>query len=739
MTTTSLLALIWRPFFPVIPTLTGIGVLLGLVVFVSVRCFRQYPALSVLTGLLRAVLVVTGGLLLLGPSAIDPEVTGLDKPILAVLLDTSASMQTRDAEGMSRFDFAVDRWLTPSRLASLRNDYTVELNGFDEAVRAISDETLRLSSERTASAGITNLAESVGSTVSKLTHAAGSAVLLISDGRDTQSQPMHPVGQLAGSASIPIYTVALGGPTLARDVALMAVPTQPYLFAGESGTIAVRIAQSNADHSQTRLHIQEGETQQTFPVAFNGESSVMIQVPIMQDHPGHYEYRIWADPIPGEIERSNNAQPVFMEVTAKRLCVLILEGQPYWDTKFLAQSLRKDNRIELTQITQVTNDSRETLISQEGAETGVPSSLEELAHYDVIILGKGIENILDLSTASLLQKYVSERGGRLVFSRGRAYNPDTSIGQDFAQALSVVEPVVFGEGSLHNQKILPEPAGLLHPSLHSGDFPPELLQLPVIQKEKAATNVLARTSASGAIGNRNAGQPAIVTMPYNRGVVLAILGEGLWKWGMRSGRADHSDSPFDRFWSDMTRWLALDSDYHPGKPVSLRLSRRSVGVGETVNVDLASRVAFDQLDARVYAEGPGGEQVELSPKPIAGQATRHRVTLNPDAPGEYRVVVQTPLALGQPIETRFYCYDVDIERLQNAADRQAMRLLSERSDGRCLNPDNPDELTRLLKSHRASIRVPPRPYYLWDRDWVLAMVLCWAGGEWIIRRKAGLL
>jgi len=739
MTTTPLLALIWRPFFPVVPTLTFVAVLLGLVVFVCVRCFGHQPGLSILTGIMRTVFVVAGGVLLLGPSTVGPEESGTEKPRLTVLLDTSASMQTMDADGMSRFRFATERWLGPSRLASLRSDYVVELSAFDETVRAISEETLRLPANRAASAGVTNLAESVGGAVSKLGNIDGSAILLISDGRDTLSQPMHPVGQLAGSASIPIYSVALGGPNLTRDLALMAVPNQPYLFVNEPGTLSVRVVQSNAGHSQTRLHVKQGDTQRSYPVVFDGASSVTIEVPIQQARAGHYEYRVWVDPIPGEVERSNNTQPVFMEVTAKRLRILILEGMPYWDTKFLAQSLRKDSRIELTQITQVSPKKRETLVSQDGAKTRVPQTLDGLAYYDVIILGRGIENILDLHTASLLPEYVSEHGGRLVFSRGRAYDPDTPTGQNFADALSVIEPVVFGEGVLHNQPIVPEPAGLIHPSLRPGEFPPVLMHLSVIQKEKAATKVLARTRPSGAAGHSGSGQPAIVTMPYNRGVVLAVLGEGLWKWGLHSRREDLPASPFDRFWSDMTRWLALDSDYQPGKPVSLRLSRNSVGVGEPISVDLISRIALDQLDARVYAEGPGGVPIELAPKAIAGKTNRHRVTLNPDAPGEYRVVVQTPLSAGRPIEARFYCYDVDLERLQSAADPQAMRILSELSGGRCLRPDAPDGLPKLLRSHRASIRIPPRPYYLWGRGWVMAMVLCWTGGEWIIRRKAGLL
>jgi hypothetical protein len=752
MTATMTLALIWRPYFPAIPTLMGVAVLLGLAVFVCARSFRSHPLLSVLTLSMRSILIAASGLLLLGPSAVGPADARPDKPTLAVLVDTSASMQTRDADGLSRFAFAAERWLSPPRLASLREAYKVELYAFDESPRAIGRGTLRRPAESAATAGVSNIAKSVSDTVSRISAGPGSAVLVISDGRDTLDEPMHPVGQLARARSVPIYTVALGGPSLVRDLALVAVPRQPYLFAAEPGRIAVSVVQSNAGRSRTLLHVSQGDTHDTYPIAFDGRDSVTVDVPIAQDRPGNYEYRVWADPIPGEVERANNAQPVFVEVTAKRLRVLILEGRPYWDTKFLAQSLRKDSRIELTQITQVSKDKREAIVTRQGAKADVPRTLDDLAHYDVVILGRGIENILDAAMASLLPRYVFEHGGRLVLSRGRAYDPGTPAGREFAEALSVIEPVVYGEGVLHNQRIELEPAGMIHPSFNLAagpatagriagptDTTPTLLNLPVVIREKAATKVLARTRPVGSVGRSGSGQPVIVTMPYGRGVVAAVLGEGLWRWSLRPRRTRETGGSFDRFWSDMVRWLALGSDYQPGRPVSLSLSRRGVRVGDPVSVDLVSRIGFDELDARVYVEGPDGKRSEPAVEPIGGSTTRRRAVLIPNAPGVYRVVVQTPLSPGRPIEARFNCYGVDLERLQSAANPGALRMLSEQSGGRCLSPYEPDALPRLLSRYRASIAVPPKPYYIWDHGWVMTLLLSLAGGEWLIRRMGGLL
>lgn len=748
------LAMMWRPFFPLVPTVMGVAVLLGLAVFACVRTCRHRPATGAITLFMRMGLLASLGLVLMGPSDVEPAVRSQKKPVLRLLIDTSASMQTPDADGLPRFEFIAQRWLTPDRLRDLRDEYDLKLIAFDETSRAIRDEALRLPASRAATADVSNIAHAVSEAVLEADGAAVGGVVLFSDGRDTMDAPMYPAGQLARARSVPIYTVPVGGPSMTRDVAVLAVPQQPYLFAEESGWITARVMQTHAGQSRTVLHVDQGVTHKSFPIVFDGRDSVTVEVPVSHDKAGTYEYRAWVEAIPREAETSNNEQPVFIEVTAKRLRVLILEGQPYWDTKFLAHALRRDSRIELTQITQVTKDKRETILSHEGVETDVPQSLQDLARFDVIILGRNIERVLDTGTAGLLARYVSEHGGRLVFARGRAYDLNTMGGQALAESVSVIEPVIFGEGVLTHQRIVLEPARMVHPGLRTdvasweqavagdAEAAPTLLNMPVVTREKAATRVLARTQPAGTFdnaGSRSTGQPAIVTMPYGQGVVVAILGDGLWQWGLRPRHPKSHNAPFDRFWMDMIRWLALGSDYQPGKALSLRLSRRGIQVGDPIRIDLISRVGFETLEAGVFVEDPNGERATLTTEPVRGSTTRRQSTLHPTATGVYRVVVESAQLTGGSIEAKFNCYDIDLERLHTSANPGALRTLSEISGGRHLDPNDPDALVDLLTTRREASVSPPKPYYLWDRAWVMVVLLTWAGVEWLVRRAGGIL
>jgi len=514
--------------------------------------------------------------------------------------------------------------------------------------------------------------------------------------------------------------------------------------------------QSNAGHSSTVLHVSLDGEKQAFPIAFEGRDTVTVDVPIVHDQPGTYEYRVRADTITGEVETSNNEQPVFVDVTAKRLRVLILEGQPYWDTKFLAYALRRDTRIELTQVTQLSSDKHETIVTDESAQSGVPKSLDELTKFDVVILGRDIGRVLDRQTAALLPRYVAEHGGRIVFARGRVYEPDGVDGPYLAKALSVLEPVVYGQTIMRNQKIVLEPAGMGKPGFGIGagseayaaddveDMMPTLLSLPEVVREKAATRVLAKAHRAG-MGHDVESQPAIVTMPYGQGMVAAVLGDGLWTWGLSPKQRRTGGDTFERFWMDMVRWLALGSDYQPGKDVTVRLSRRGVAVGDPISLDVVSRTGFEDVDAQVMVDMPDGEVMEPALDPVPGSTTRRRAVLHPKDPGVYRVRVMDNASRdadnkpGKTIEAKFNCYDVDIERLHTSANRGALRTLSELSGGRCLDPAEPDALKGLLDKQREAAKTPATPYYLWDQGWALTLLLTWAGTEWLIRRAGGLL
>ena len=82
-----------------------------------------------------------------------------------------------------------------------------------------------------------------------------------------------------------------------------------------------------------------------------------------------------------------------------RIRVFMAEGAPYWDSKFLAQFLRRQPSFDVRSIHMLTQERFYSINT--GEETGakadgesIPSSLEDFLRFDMVILGKGAERII---------------------------------------------------------------------------------------------------------------------------------------------------------------------------------------------------------------------------------------------------------------------------------------------------------------------------------------------------------
>jgi hypothetical protein len=668
-----------------------------------------------------------------------------------VLLDTSGSMQTQDAPGGCRFRCAADRWLSAERRKAFAEHYEVRLLGFDSSLRPLAPSRLGEPADRLAAGRASRIAHCVTEALTG-SGAKDAAMLVLSDGRDTDSTGVHDAAMLARARDVPIFTACFGGPTQQRDVQLVALARQEFLLAGEPGHVVARVYQVGMPQATTTLHLTGPGAEVTRPVRFDGKSSVIVELPVKQPKAGLYDYTVRVEPVAGERETTNNAQRVFVRVTEQRIRVLLLEGEPFWDTKFLAQSLRKDGRIELTQISRISLRKQETILTRAGTGTKLPRTADALAAYDVVVLGRGLEHVLDPPAAGLLVDYVSRRGGQVIFARGRAYDPATPAGRQIGRALAVIEPVIWARGVTRNLSLSLTPVGRANPcfsfagmALDAGEAVgklPGFTLMSLVQREKTAAQVLARAAPPGQVraSGRGVGEPAVVAMNYGRGRVVAVLGEGLWRWSFLPPEMQALDGVYDTFWSNMVRWLATAGSFPPGASVSLRLSRSGVQRGDPLLIDVACK--FDPAAAgtlKLTVTDPDGRPRPLPLPARPGAGGRLSAEYVAQDVGVYAVRLEAPGMTPPRVEDRFSVYDVDFERLNTSADPATLAALAEQSDGKVLPADRPDALAAELTRRREARVGPRRPQFTWDRWFFLVILLGWIGGEWLVRRRAGLL
>lgn len=750
MSFSPLLSIVWQPVAPPLYLFGAAAVLAALVVVAYGRTIRERPLAGALLCLSR--LVVLGALVvaLLGPSALRNETRNTARPLLTILLDTSESMRTEDASGICRLEAARSAWLAPKLLDELGRDFILDLNAFDEDVRPLRRPQLESSPRELASGRATHLAHSVTSAVARIpAQQLGTALLVVSDGRDSQDAPIQPAAALARSRDVPVFTVLVGRDSHVSDAAVLAVPMQDYLLPGESGAILVKVYQSGLGASATMLHVKTGDREQTVPVAFQGKPVVEVQIPVRHQEPGQYEYTVRLDALPEEATDTNNTTTVFVDVQRKRIKVLLVEGAPYWDTKFLAQSLRKDERIEVTQISQLSRAKRETIVTRaEAGSPQVPQSAEDWARYDVVILGRGLEHVLDAKGAGQLADCVLNHGGHVIFARGRAVNSDRRH-DALSQALSRIEPVTWGEGEIRDVRLALAPAGRLSQWLAATKMGvdveralerlPGLETLPLAAREKTAAVVLARGVPGEGAPNAG-GPPALVQMSVGRGSVMAILGDGLWRWSLLTDEQQDLLGLYDSFWSNLVRWMTMGGDFPPGQQISLKLARTTSRLGDALPVDVVCRQA-PAGGAAPFLELTGQDgrtqQIVLERRP--GREPRFQASLAPPATGIYRVVLKAPGLTPSEQEQRFSVYDVNEERLNTLVNPMPLKVLAEHTGGAFFEIDQVDAFLDRIRRHRQSLVAPPRADYLWD-DWrLMAILLTWAGVEWLMRRNMGLV
>lgn len=745
-------AWVWQPVSSPLHIVGGAFVLACLAVFAYVRTMSGKPIASSLLLAMRLALVVSLAVLLMGPSRIPPEKRDANRPRLIMLLDTSESMQIVDCGSQSRIRYAVERLLNPRQINRLGQDYRVELHAFDEKSRPFSLELLREPDATIAAGKATFLNDSITSVLSQIsTKEEGTVLCVMSDGRDSQDAPIQPAASLAKSRKIPVFTIGLGGESLQRDATLLAVPMQEYLLPGEPGAILVKIYQSGMGEAATTLKVSQAGKVESIPVSFNHKSVVELQIPIRKDDEGHYEYQVSIDPVDGEKETANNNQVVFCDVVKKRIRILMLEGRPFWDSKFLAQSLRKDDRVELTQITQLSTKKKETIVTRvEDGTPKVPTTQEDWDRYDVVILGQAIENLLTRDGISQLKTFVSDHGGHLIFSRGQACTANSAAGGELAAELGVLEPVVWGTGQLQKVSLALTPSGRTSPWFATTKMNvnvddafsrlPGFDAMPVIEREKPATIVLARASLAGAANAGGETYPAIVRMNYGRGIVVALLGEGLWQWSLLSPERQDLVGFYDTFWSNLVRWLSMGGDFPPGQQVALQLDRTSVRLGSGLLADVVyKRAGTGAAPPNLTLTLPSGDQQTIAMAPVPGRESRYRAQVDPQSVGIFQLALHTPDAEPAKIERKFSVYDINLERLNASANPLPLRILADHSGGEFLDTKAAEDLADHLHRQRASMVVPPKLEYIWDQGFVMVLLLMWAGVEWLIRRLVGLL
>jgi hypothetical protein len=231
--------------------------------------------------------------------------------------------------------------------------------------------------------------------------------------------------------------------------------------------------------------------------------------------------------------------------------------------------------------------------------------------------------------------------------------------------------------------------------------------------------------------------PLLVTQNYGRGRTAVMATSGTWRWQMSQALGDPTH---DLFWQQLLRWVAADS---PGRVMVSMPTQRLMDDGRVrLTATVRDKEYMPAADSRVIAHviGPAGSSAVVEMRPVQDNAGTFQAEWTAEKPGSYGVEVTAtrgPDQLGRDVLT-FERTDGVAENFHTSQNRELLEKLSSQTGGRYWKADELARLPKEISYSEAGISVR-NTKEIWDMPIVFLLLLGLMAGEWMLRRKWGVI
>lgn len=727
-----------NPFLPVEYIVFLFVAVAALSTYTELRSSRKAsPKIRMSITVLRFLALATLAVIALNPSKWH---LSRKKPEseLAVLLDTSESMKVKDVNAKSRFIYASD--IARKIAKSVDN---VRIYPFSDSLSpplSSEKDLTALKPEGTA----TNISKS-GSGLLKEFSGNGKklgGIVILSDGRETSGIAKKHFPIMARSRNIPLYGICAGGRVLEKNITLKPMRTHYTVFKGETQKITCSLTNKNMGAVKTVVEILNtaGKKLKTREVELMNDKSATVDFNLKIEKPGIYNLILRTPRILGEKSYSDNKTPLTLNVIDEKLKILMVEGRPFWDSKFLSQLFRRNASIDFTDVYRLTSKrffmTEENSESHESERVIFPDSIEEIAKYNIIIFGKGAEFFMDEKRISILKHYIRDYGGAIIFARGKPYSGSWNGFKSF-------EPVRWAETLAGEFKLTPSKAGVKS-GLFGEMLPSEndILwdELPPVEKLYRCPDLKSFSEVLMSAGSpaRKRDIPVLIKRKYGNGIVIAVNGEGMWKWDFFPLHGKTADF-YRKFWIQLVFWAVKYSDFLPNREYSLFISANRSMPDERIIVQINTKSKDAAVAGATLNITENDKLVkEIAPAPYSPKTLRAMFSLH--NPGRYRITLNIP---GKTINDIFAVLNVTAPQSEKkilSADREHLESLLNQGGGKIYSVD---ELMKILKNKTDQPELvnnsDRKLISTWNTWWMLVMLLGFFAAECYLRRRNGML
>jgi hypothetical protein len=468
------------------------------------------------------------------------------------------------------------------------------------------------------------------------------AAILITDGcHNAGRDPRELASSLGGAA---LHVVPIGNTKMQRDVILHHTHAPKAVIQNDQVVVDAIVTAYDCENETLQVQLLENDQivdQQTLTVTGEVYDN-RVQLRWKAAELGKHTLALRTVPISDERSEENNASKADIHVMEDKIRVLVADNFPRWETRYLLNLFKRDDRVEFDQLLFEPQPS-----ASEGVRGGFPATMAGWSKYRVIILGDLLPSQLTPAHQKALREYVTEGGGNIIIVAGNEAMPEAFLEQPLGSLLPVLPgeralPAnqafylhVTDEGSMSLATQIAENPGASERVWREMSEHLPIYGLSEFSRPKLTTHSLVWASPSKSSFNpADASTRAFLAWHYVGGGRVVYLAAPLtYQLRYRQGDTFHH-----RFWGQLLRWTIARDLAEGSQTVRLSTDKSRYEHGESVQVSARLR----QLDGRAVT----GAKPQLSA--LQDGQLLQAIALKEDSsrPGSYSASVEQ-LPVGQ--------------------------------------------------------------------------------------------
>lgn len=714
--------------------------------------------------------------------------TGL--PIVAVMVDTSASMSlqdryasnsktTRMMDDLTRSAIAEPHRLAIAQhlltrnggqlLTDLQRSHQLRIYHFAETAiplesGELGDPESSDGAKNTANQSLTKTLEELNSlraegdqtrpapslkkVLGDLRGAPPAAIVLFTDGvaSVTESDKLSTVAEMARKKGVQLHIVGMGSESANKDLYLNDTQVDEIAFVGDPILFKAKLRGFGYAGQKARLQLRkEGDpavlATQEVTVPADGQTE-SVELSYSSDVGGEFDYVLEVEVRDDETNRTNNSETRHVSVREEKIRVLLADGVPRYEFRFLKQLLERDKSIELSTLLQ--DADVEYAQEDRTAVTHFPVKKEDLARIDVLILGDLSPIPLGSAVLDNVREFVRDKGGSVIFIAGPQYNPvaysgsplesllpfeKTGIKLPSEGATESFHPLLTLEGRKGNS--LFRLGNSEADSLRIWNELPNLDWMVEIPNLKPGARVFAEHPTKMGSNGR---LPVIFMQQAGAGKVLYHATDESWRWRFRTGDLYHG-----RYWIQAIRYLSRSRLIGKDRTAELTVDQLVYQRGQPATV----RVKFvdekfippdsEGVSVTIERKGEGRQTVKLAR--LRDLPTTFETQLTRLGEGTYHGWISQPAFNEAPPSVDFRVDVPQQELLRRDMDRADLQLAASTTHGRLYSPDEIDKLATEIPRGTPIPLETDVPIPLWNRWEFLTLATLLLASEWLLRKR----